>query len=496
MSWCPPVDSWMRSHNAARWVVLLLFVAHGPSAWGGGFTMTSFGGRRMGMMANLAAPDEVTALAHNPAGLADQPGSQVYIFMAPTFMNLSIEMKAHDPARFPEINPAGCGTAGNRPCPWPVGDDGYYTRAIEPERYFGIIPYLGAATDLGFLGLPKVVVSAAIYAPNFYGAYFSDQSPSAYNFVGGLFLVTAATFGGGVRLTERVSLGGYLSYHYMRLSMSQLLSVTDLLTPKGQIPDAMARVAQGALGDIDLDFSGVDHGVGWGLGALITPVPGLNIGLAYSGGSPARFEGDVTFSARGEMIADQEQFRQVVSGLNYKLPSRLTIEMPIPHALSFGVNVAFGRRFEIGIDYRVWLYNLYKKQKITPYYNPGDKGTAPISEASLSRDKSYSPSWQVAGGFLVRPFSRLLGLELMAGVGYDASPIPDETLTLDNPSLDHVKVTAGVRWAINRTWRLSAGYHAAIFLRTDITTSRTNPPTNVRGGGVSHSPAFSVNYTF
>jgi long-subunit fatty acid transport protein len=39
------------------------------SARAGGFTMTVMGGRRTGMLANLARPDDMTALFHNPAGL-------------------------------------------------------------------------------------------------------------------------------------------------------------------------------------------------------------------------------------------------------------------------------------------------------------------------------------------------------------------------------------------------------------------------------------------
>ena len=84
----------------------------------------------------------------------------------------------------------------------------------------------------------------------------------------------------------------------------------------------------------------------------------------------------------------------------------------------------------------------------------------------------------------------------MFGVGYDQSPMPDRTFTLDNPSLSNVKFTWGVRWQIDRHWRISACYLFNIFLERKIDDSETNPPTNIVGSGYSHSPAFDLTYVF
>lgn len=478
--------------------VLGLLAGGAPPAWAGGFTLTSIGAQRCGMQANLGHPDGPTALVHNPAGLADQPGVQLYLFMSPAFVDLDLEMQALDARRFPGINPPGCSASGP-PCDWPIGADGYYTRTIRPDRSFGVLPYLGVTTDLGFLG-PRardVVLSAALHAPNFYGAYFPESSPSSYNFIGGMFLVSAATVGGGFRINRFVSVGASVSYHYMVLTMAQKLSMVDLLTPAGEEPQAIATLAQLALGDLRLDYSGTDHGMGWGVSLLLTPLPWLRIGLGYSGATAAHFEGDVELTPLGIKGVDPRgSLRKITASLGYKLPRRLLIEMAIPPALMAGINLALGPRLEVGVDLRVWPYNLYDRQTITPVYDPGETGSEPITEQSLSRKKNYLLSYQLSAGVMGRPFRRLPGLELMTGVGYDESPIPDSALTLDNPSLSQLKLSLGARWHMNRHVRLSAAYMLVVYLPRDITTSATHPPTNVRGSGLSHSPVLAMNYRF
>ncbi|MFC1482323.1 OmpP1/FadL family transporter [Myxococcota bacterium] len=467
-----------------------------PEARASGFSVLTFGGRRTAMVSNLAKPDDPTALFHNPAGLADQRGVQIYLFMAGGFMNLEAEVQELDPTRFPEINPEGCGEAGRDACPWPTDADGYYSRTIKPEKYFGVMPYLGVTFDLGFLGgrWRDVVVSAALYAPNFYGAYLPEDAPTAYHIISGLFLVGSATVGFGWRVNRYLAVGADLSYNYMYLSMARKVSLVDALTPPGEEPDAMAMMAQGLLGDIRLDYSGTDHGVGWGLGMIISPTRWFHIGLRYTGARDAELEGDVSFRSLGDLV-DPDEFESIVNGLDYKLPKRLQVEMPIPHSLQVGVLFAIGWRVELSVDFRYWFYRVYERQRIVPIYDPADEGEEPFTEESLSADKNYTDSFQITGGILVRPSSVYRSIELMAGFGYVHSPVPNETFSLDTPMLRHFKVTAGIRWRINRHWLLGLAYQCNIYLPIDVTNSQTNPPTNVRGTALGHVPAIELIYT-
>ncbi|MCA9670532.1 MAG: outer membrane protein transport protein [Myxococcales bacterium] len=483
---------------AAALAFIACFAAMPQRAHAGGFTITLMGGRRSATMVNLATPDDTTAIFHNAAGLADQPGVRLHVGASLTFLSTRFEMQALDPTRFPEINAPNCGRPGQLRC-WPIGSNGYYSNIIEPERTFGALPFLGASTDLRFLGRKDITVGLAVYAPNFYGAFLPSDAPTAYHLIDGTFFVVATTAAVGWRINRYIAIGARLSYHYMRLGFSRKLSLIDSLTPPGQAPDGLATTGQALLGDLLLDYSGVDHGIGWGASLLFNPFRWLAFGFNYGGASAARFDGDVTFRGLGRQIRDQppERLREVVSTIGYKLPRSLIVELPIPHTLQWGVAVKPTRWLEIGVDYRLWLYNFFEKQIISPRYDADEPGQEPLTEAQLSRDKNYSVSYELGIGFLVRPLpTRRPDLELMAGVSYDKSPIPDETFTLDNPSLDLIQIGSGVRMTLFRHWRVALTYMVLVYLQRDVTTSQTSPPTNARGRGVAHLPGVEVEYLF
>lgn len=465
-------------------------------AHAGGSTTSIFGGRRNAMLTVMGRPDDLSALFHNPAGLADLKGTRGLFFFSPAFLSTGFRMQALDGARFPAINPAGCGVGNSAPCPWPTDAEGYYTREVRPEKYFGIIPFLAGSTDLGFLGPAgrDIVVSGAIYSPNFYGAFLPEDAPTAYQIIGGYFMVISGTLGVGWRINRYLAVGANLSYNYMRLTLAQRMSLANSLTPPGETPQGLALVAQGLIGDIRMDYDGTEHGVGWTASLLLTPLSWLGIGFTYAGNTSPRFQGDVSFSAYNKQVKDEAAFRRLVATVGYKLPRELIIGQAIPHAIFFGVNVALGAQVEVGVDARLWFYNAYSRQVITPIYDPAEPGSEPLSEESLSSDKNFKLSWQVTAGVLVRPLKSYPQLELMLGGGYDQSPIPDETFTLDNPNLSHAKVAGGVRWRINESWRLTLSYLLNLYISRDIRNSQTKIPTNVQVSSHSHSPAITVEF--
>ena len=477
--------------RACAALFVLLCLLKPAAAEAGGFTITVMGGRRSSSLVNLARPDDPTAVFHNPAGLADLEGVQLHASNAFYFVDTDFRLKALDPQRYPEVNPAGCGTGQNDPCPWPVDGDGFYDRVIEPESYFGTIPYLGVTTNLGFLGAPGVGVGFSVYLPAFYGATMPDDAPTRYHMMAGHFAVGSATFGVGWRLTRWLSVGANVSYNYMQIRLKRKFSVIAALTPVGQQPSGEALLGQQGIGDITIDYTGVDHGAGGGVGVLITPLPWLAIGLNYLIATDPRFDGDVSVTSR-----DTKTMEDIFKLLQYKIPKRLRVEMAYPQAVGFGISVAPTPRVEIGVDVRLWLYQLYEEQKVTPVYDPDEPGKEPFTEEALSSDKRYNMSWEVAGGVLVRPFSRVPGLELMAGFSYDRSPIPDETFAMDNPNLNSLNFATGVRWAINERWRVCVSYMMFVYLERDIDNSETEPPSNGQGTGTAFLPALEAQYRF
>jgi long-subunit fatty acid transport protein len=492
-----------RSVVGLRRSVVVLLVLASTAAHAGGFSVTIFGVRRIGMGPMLANPDDGTALFQNPAGLADLPGTRLYLSSGFTALDTTTRLQALDPGRFPEVNPEGCGTPGGPACRWPVDSKGYYTANFKPESYVGVIPYLGASQSLEKWSprLRGVTVSAAAYAPGAYGAKLSPSAPTAYYVVSGLFVVIAATVGAGWRINDYVAVGVSASYNYMRLGFSENLSTTDTLTPTGEQPSSTVALAQQLVGDLRLDYTGTDHGFGYGAGVLVTPSRFLALGLTYSGATAPTFKGNVSVRGLGSVNSggpsmDADAFRTLAAGMGYKLPHRLEVGMPIPPAFGAGLSVFPTRWMEIGIEGRLWLYTLYKKQVMRPIYDPNETGEEPLTEASLSKNKDYSNSWDLAVGWLGRPFRNHRNIDLMVGVSFDRSPVPDKTFSIDNPSMDQLAFSGGMRITLGSHWRLGAAYMYNRYLGRNVTTSQTWPPTNVRMSGASHIPVVEMEYIY
>ena len=484
-------------------IIIILSINTIPKiAKAGGFHISIIGARRTAMMTTLGKPDDMTALFHNPAGLADQKGQKLHLYNSVTFLKNKFELQALDENLFPEINPKGCGEEGNAACPWPIGENGYYTESISPVKTFGVLPFVGFSSDLSFIEpwMEDIVISLAAYAPNFYGGTLPDDAPTAYFMTEGFFAVISGTAGFGWRLNRYLAIGGNISYNYMRMIFGQKYSLIDIMTPVGEAPDPTTSmlISSMELGDLQMEYDGVDHGMGWNVSVLLTPFDMLSIGLGYSASTSPRFKGDLNLKALGN---GADQFESVISTIGYKLPQKLEVEMPIPPSLQLGVNMVLASWLEVGIDYRLWFYNLYKKQIVKPIYiyteEEKDKDlTEPLTEESLSKDKKYNISYEIALGFLFRPLTQIPELELMTGIAYDQSPVPDEYFSLDNPSLSQIVWSTGLRWQVNESWRLATSYMLLNYLKRDVTNSKTNPPANIKGSGLNHIPALEVEWKF
>ena len=455
----------------------------------GGFTITTMGGRRNGGFANLASPDDPTAIFHNPAGLPDLEGHRLHTSMSYYLSRTRFQMEALDPARFPEIDRQE----------WPVRQsDNYYDRTLTPDRTFGVVPFLGATFDLGAINpdWDHAAAGIALYLPAFVGATMPERAPSAYHIVDGFFGVGGVSFAAGWRLHRMLSIGASVTYMYMRAQKKQRISITDSVTPAGQTPDAMTLLGHRMVGDITLDYTGIDHGAGWGVAVLFTPAPWISMALNYQGGTKPELEGDVSFR-----VADPKALETALDLFGYRLPRRLMVEMAFPHSINAGFVLKPTRWFEFAVDLRTWLYQLFDTQKVEPIYESDvSDDQKPFTSDNLSADKNYTLSYEICVGVLARPFhawgSLLRTLEVMAGFSYDQSPVPDETFSFDNPSLSSYNVGLALRWQVTKRWRPSLTLAQYYYVERHVTNSTLAIPANGRGKGYAFVPGFELEYTF
>nr|MBA3541692.1 hypothetical protein [Deltaproteobacteria bacterium] len=149
----------------------------------------------------------------------------------------------------------------------------------------------------------------------------------------------------------------------------------------------------------------------------------------------------------------------------------------LPWAFMGGVNFDLTPNVELGGELRYWLYRQYRKQHTDVV------GIFLVRE--LETMKNYRDSWQTSGGLRVHDLAPVPALELMAGMHYDRTPAPSSTVTLDQPTFNHIGLHTGARWTVGR-YRLGASWLHYWYDIPTVTNSTTSPPSNFRGNGTNN----------
>lgn len=156
----------------------------------GGFTIIELGDQKTGMMTGIAKPDDLSAVYHNPAGLADQHGTKLHLSAGFSFVDASVRLKAWE----------GSETYISTP----VDADGYFQGTVHPTRYFGAMPMFVASSDFGWKDGP--VVAFSVYVPDFIGAFLPDDAPTRYMVTEAYFIAGVTSVSAGYRLPKPLDL--------------------------------------------------------------------------------------------------------------------------------------------------------------------------------------------------------------------------------------------------------------------------------------------------
>lgn len=412
---------------------LLLLLALSPTAGqAGGFTIPDFGGRRVGMMAVVAYPDDVTAIFHNPAGLVLQDGTTFQFYAAAAFSELALRLYDSEGSLHPD-------------------------HEISPDISMGAIPFLGAATDLG---TDRFRLALGVYAPNAFGAALPEDEPTRYHATKVLFVGSRATLSAAYRFSPEFSIGAGVSLVHVYLMANRFLNLSVLADPDQRF----LPPEETAAGDGRLDLDGQGFSYAWDFGLLFEPTSTLRIGGSFASGSSPTLRGDV-------------RLKQPDGSTEHATQST---PMSIPFTLRAGMNWAFAPDFEVGADVRYWHYQVYQELRSTL--------SDPIAGMDEFVDpKNYGNSWNWCIGMLYRI---LPGVELMTGYQQDFTPIPKQTFTLDNPSRDQRGITGGVRWQVVPNHRIGLyGLHNWINA-VDVQESVSIPPSNTKGHGSTSEIGF------
>ncbi|MDB4961312.1 MAG: long-chain fatty acid transporter [Myxococcales bacterium] len=415
-----------------------------PRASAGGFGIPEIGVRRTGMASVIGRPDDASAIYHNPAGLVLQHGWGVYLSMGVSLLDTEFELQPWDQSdRFLGVTANG---------------DGYYD-PVKPSRAMGVIPMIAVTGEI----LPgKLVMGAAVYVGNAQGAAFEESEVTRYHLIDGYVIAPQAVLAAAYRINDQISIGATAGLINLRVHGKRyvfpIINGTDLSNYAGTKPE--------------LILDGEGWAPTWMVAAFGKPHPRVTWGATITGRVDAELKGPVqiTFSEDASVPGDMLIGNQTTTQL-------------LPWAFMAGTSVDVSPNVEIAGEFRYWLYRQYKKQ-LTDV-----SGIAIVDK--LETIKNYNDSWEISGGVRVHDLAAAPKLDLMAGVQYDKTPAPKQTVTLDQPSFSHPGVHAGVRYTVGN-FRLGLSYIHYWYLIPTITDSTTSPPSNIRGHGSNNIITLSV----
>jgi long-subunit fatty acid transport protein len=423
----------MTSYSIAAALLTATATAHA-----GGFGIPEIGVRRTAMASIIGRPDDASAIYHNPGGLVLQRGWNIYASFGVSLLDTEFRLAPWpDSDRFLGMSPEG---------------DGYY-KPVQPTRAMGVIPMLAATAEL----VPdRFVAGAAIYVGNATGAAFEKDAVTRYHLVDGYVVAPQAVLGAAYRVHPTLSLGASVGVIHMRVhgkrEVYPMFDGMDVSSITGTRPELV------------LDGNG--WAPTWTIGAFGQPHPRATWGATLTGRVDAELTGPITVRYSDDAGTPGDT-----------LTGTQTTQQMLPWALMAGASFDASEHVELAVEYRHWLYRQYDRQTTAV--------DGIVFVRSLETMKNYDDSWAASAGVRVHSLSRAPALELMAGVQYDKSPAPPETVSLDQPSFSHPAVHAGARWQAGR-YRLGASYIHYWYRVPTITDSITSPPSNIRGHGANN----------
>jgi long-subunit fatty acid transport protein len=427
----------------ARLCSLLLVLMLAEQAGAGGFGIPEIGVRRTAMAAVIGRPDELSALYHNPAGLVLADEWRIYASAGLSLLSTEFELSPWDRSNeflgtTPEAN-------------------GYYA-PVKPSRAMGVVPMLAAGGHVW----NKLYAGAALYVGNATGAAFEQDAVTHYHLIDGYIVAPQLSVSAAYKLRDDLALAASAGVINMRVHGKRyvfpIVDGNDISNLAGTKPT--------------LVLDGQAWAPTWGVSAYGKPHSRVTWGAALIGKVNATLEGPITITYSDDAMTPGDT-----------LVGRQTTTQLLPWTFQAGANVDVTPNLEVGSELRYYLYRQYKRQ------HTDIEGIFLVRE--LDTEKSYTDSWELAGGLRVHDLAAAPALDLMAGFNWDKSPAPPRTVTLDQPSFTHWGAHAGARYSYGR-YRIGASYIFYKYLIPTITDSVTLPPSNVRGNGTNNIMTLSV----
>ena len=373
--------------------------------------------------ANIAAPNDPTAVYLNPAALAGQPGYTIYGQADFLFDERKFERKSDRLG-----HPRYC-------C-----RDTEYDAVTNSQPPFPPSPGVYASGHLAKLGLPQLTMALALYGPPRNDGVYPAGGPQLYSLVKNRNLQTHAALAAGYELPwkrTRVGLTAMVINQYVDTDLA-LNSFFGEDEERTWDADASVKARQE---NIPNAIVGVSSNV----------VAGLTVAASYQHSYDVKAKG----SATGEIGEDLDE-------LAYFRPGTLGVELKMP-AIARGALRWDAARWNVegAFVYENWSRN---KEVIFAPKQPGgialilddDSLRFPVNELAIPTHFRDTWSVRTGGEFFAIPGK----LAIRGGLFNERAAIAPEWLNVGNFDLDKTGISAGARYDFgNRGWlEIGGGY--------------------------------------
>lgn len=203
------------------------------------------------------------------------------------------------------------------------------------------------------------------------------------------------------------------------------------------------------------DMTGDSIDFGYNIAVAYKPTSELELGATYRSKVDLSVEGDAKLSYR-DVAGNFTAFTGLPAGTLYTSNSTANVSVPLPATLSLAAAYTFPTKTTVEVVYERNYWSAYNELNFN-YGSGANFVTNYVFGTPINKDWKDTNAWRLG---LTQDFD---SLTLMAGVVYDQTPVPDETLSFELPDSDSVAVSLGGRYVINE--KIDVGLAALYSMR-------------------------------
>jgi long-chain fatty acid transport protein len=407
---------------------LLLLMAAPATSTAAGFYLTENGAKALMMGGAFAGEaDDLSAMQHNPAGLAQLRGFNFLVdgqllFHSITFQRLD---PGFDPAN-PPASPANAVTNTGGPFPVPMLGLGY------TFSLFGRPLYVGA----GVYGPPSdghYVFPNPNYTQDSTGKFLENArktAPQRYSLIENntvvVFPTASIAYAPFSRFALGVSLQPVVASFYLKQAITSIDRVGIYPTKQADEDPFYDSVVGVNMPLQYVQFTGV-------AGMLVRPTEWLQIG--------ASFRPQVMINAKGSLDVQPGPAAKALATMVQG--SDATLSLMLPAEAKLGVHVQPNWRLGINVDFVYQGWQSVQEIVLDPQnvYLVDSMHTEPQKVSGFKIEKHWNASYQARLG---ASFSIYPWITLYLGGWYETGAIPDQTISIDFLHFSRVFFTGGL----------------------------------------------------